>query len=186
VVSEQHRFSLKPGESHTLRLPSRDSAGYGLKIRKATTTGDHNARLPEDTPFDTYRRGLTLPEALVQTTRENDRKELEMRYVTRADFEAFLFRRAWEDPNFLDELRTNPKAVLADELGTDQLPEHLEIEVLEETPDKLYLIIPMRPDPEAAGQALASRALAGISEEDLDQAVTDARQLFSTRFCWSE
>jgi hypothetical protein len=126
-----------------------------------------------------------LSRAIVHTTVENIWEELKMRYVTRADFETYLIRKAWDDPSFLDQLRNDPKAALADELDTEQLPEDLEIEVLEETPDKLYLIIPMPPDPEGAGQALKSGALAGISHDELDQAVAEVRELFSRRYCWS-
>jgi hypothetical protein len=40
VVHEQHRISLKPGDSHTLRLPSRGPAGYDWIL---TVEGDESA-----------------------------------------------------------------------------------------------------------------------------------------------
>jgi hypothetical protein len=109
-----------------------------------------------------------------------------MRYKTRNDFETYLILKAWEDPNFLSELRNNPKAVLARELNTEPLPEQLDVEVLEETPNKLYLVLPSRPDPESMGQALASRAFAAVSRDELDQIVADWRHQFTIEFCWSE
>jgi len=109
-----------------------------------------------------------------------------MRNVTRNDVETYLIRKAWEDPNFLDELRNNPKAVLARELNTEQLAEHLEVEVVEETPNKLYLVLPMRPDPESMGQALVSQAVTSVSRDEIDQKIAEVRQLFTNEYCWSE
>lgn len=111
-----------------------------------------------------------------------------MRYVSRSDFELYLIRKAWEHPDFLEALQTNPRAVLADELGTDQLPEDLEIEVLRESESKLYLVIPMAPDltPEGMQKALASGALASVSRQELDRTAADVREIYSEESCWSE
>ena len=60
-----------------------------------------------------------------------------------------MIARAWKDEAFAQELRADPKAALARELGRMQpgvtLPEDLEIRVLEETPTTLYLVIPPKP-----------------------------------------
>ena len=71
---------------------------------------------------------------------------------SRRDIEEFLVSRATSDESFLAELRANPKAVVERELanlmpGFVQLPASMEIEVLEENPNKLYLVLPPRPMP---------------------------------------
>jgi hypothetical protein len=106
------------------------------------------------------------------------RKEITMKYVTRHDFELYLTRKAWEDPDFREELISDPKAVLERELNAEPLPEDVEVEVLEETPEKYYLIIPMPPE-EFMGRALASREFAAISRQELEQAVGEIRLMWS-------
>ena len=101
-----------------------------------------------------------------------------MKYVTRHDFELYLIRKAWGDPAFREELIGDPKAVLTRELNAESLPEGVEVEVLEETPEKYYLVIPMPPD-EYMGRALASREFAAISRQELEQAVGEIRLMWS-------
>jgi hypothetical protein len=74
----------------------------------------------------------------------------------RIEFERQLIERAWKDNEFREALRTNAKQVLAEEFGT-HLPEGLELEVLEETPNKAYFVLPV--DPMAAVE---------LSEEELE------------------
>jgi hypothetical protein len=106
------------------------------------------------------------------------RKEIAMKYVTRHDFELYLIRKAWDDPAFREELISNPKAVLERELNAEPLPEDVEVEVLEETSKKYYLIIPTPPE-EFTGRALASREFAAISRQELEQAVGEIRLMWS-------
>jgi hypothetical protein len=58
------------------------------------------------------------------------------------DLEAKLIEKAMTDEAFKRELMSNPKAAIAKEVGQEVLAE-LEIEVLEQTPAKLYLVLPM-------------------------------------------
>ncbi len=51
-----------------------------------------------------------------------------------------IVARAWEDPAFKQELLNNPKAVLA-EAGVE-VPDNVDLKILEETPNNLYLIVP--------------------------------------------
>jgi broad-specificity NMP kinase len=74
---------------------------------------------------------------------------------TRRDLEAKLVARAWADEKFRERLKADPRAATAEETGIN-VPESIEIEVLEETPEKAYLVIP------------ANRV--AISEEQLDVA----------------
>lgn len=63
---------------------------------------------------------------------------------TRFEFEQKLIQRAWEDEAFKQELLSNPKAVYARESG-QELPTNLEIEVIQETTNKVYLVLPTNP-----------------------------------------
>ena len=72
---------------------------------------------------------------------------------TRKDLEIHLITRALKDEEFKRELIANPKAVIESELGT-KLPDELEITVLEETENTVYMVLPCNP-------------YEGISEEEL-------------------
>ena len=60
---------------------------------------------------------------------------------SRRDLEERLIARAWSDEGFRDRLKSDPHAVVAEETGVT-MPESIAIEVLEETPDRAYLVIP--------------------------------------------
>ncbi|MFN9175333.1 MAG: NHLP leader peptide family RiPP precursor, partial [Synechocystis sp.] len=77
---------------------------------------------------------------------------------TRKDLEIHLITRAVKDEGFRQELVANPKAVVEKELGV-KLPEDLEIKVLEETEDTIYMVLPCNP-------------YEGISEEELKASVS--------------
>ncbi|MGJ5675414.1 MAG: NHLP leader peptide family RiPP precursor [Nostochopsis sp.] len=76
---------------------------------------------------------------------------------SRKDLEIDLITRALKDEGFRQELVANPKAVVEKELGA-KLPDELEINVLEETEDTLYMLLPCNP-------------YEGISKEDLKTSV---------------
>jgi hypothetical protein len=61
------------------------------------------------------------------------------------NLQAQLLTKAWEDDGFKQELLTDPRAAIQRELGVE-LPADLEIEVVEETPNKIFLVVPVRPD----------------------------------------
>ncbi len=63
------------------------------------------------------------------------------------DLEALLISKAMADEAFKRELISNPKAVIAREIG-QEWPEGVEIEVLESTPKKLYLVLPLKVESE--------------------------------------
>ncbi len=58
------------------------------------------------------------------------------------DMESMLINKALEDEVFKRQLMSNPKATIEKEMG-EKLPEGLEIEVLEQQPEKLYLVLPL-------------------------------------------
>ena len=59
-----------------------------------------------------------------------------------ADVQARLMARAATDPAFRQQLLANPRATLEQELKTT-LPAELEVQVVEETPTRLCLVLPM-------------------------------------------
>lgn len=55
--------------------------------------------------------------------------------------EQALIRKSLQDESFRGRLLADPKGTIEQELGK-QLPANLEVRVLEETPDTLYLVLP--------------------------------------------
>ncbi len=66
-----------------------------------------------------------------------------------------LIAKAWTDEAFKARLKADPKAAMK-EAGIDA-PEGVEIEVVESTQEKAYLVIPPKPD------------VGELSDEDLDK-----------------
>jgi hypothetical protein len=66
-------------------------------------------------------------------------------YLSRNDVERFLAERASLDEGFRAELLANPKAVIAQEFGLGEMPEALVINVVQETPDEIYIVLPADP-----------------------------------------
>jgi hypothetical protein len=63
------------------------------------------------------------------------------------DLQTLLISKAMADEAFKIELISNPKTVIAREIG-QEFPEGVEIEVLESTPKKLYLVLPLKVESE--------------------------------------
>jgi Nitrile hydratase, alpha chain len=72
---------------------------------------------------------------------------------TRHELEAQVVARAWSDETFRERLKADPHAAVAEETGVN-VPASVGIEVLEETPEHAYLVIPLN--------------RVAISEEQLD------------------
>lgn len=62
--------------------------------------------------------------------------------VPREQLEARLVRRAWSDPEFKALLLADPRRAVAAELGVE-MPESVEIEVVEERPGRMVIVIPV-------------------------------------------
>lgn len=56
-----------------------------------------------------------------------------------------VIAKAWKDETFKRELLNNPRATIERVFG-HAIPAHVEIKVVEETPDTLYLILPAQQD----------------------------------------
>jgi hypothetical protein len=78
------------------------------------------------------------------------------------DLEAKLIEKAMADEAFKRELMSNPKAAIAKELG-QELPAELEFEVLEQTPTKLYLVLPMSESEASPSEELAEEQLEAVA-----------------------
>ena len=77
----------------------------------------------------------------------------------RSEFEDNLALKAYEDDSFRQNLITDPKSIYEQELGTN-IPDFVKIEVLEEKPNTIYLVLPKKNQvAEAEGE---------LSEEDLE------------------
>ena len=86
--------------------------------------------------------------------------------TTRKQLEAQLIDRAMKDETFRQELLRDPKGVFERELGI-RLPEHITMQVLEESPTHIYLVLPQplaRPEMELADEELEN--VAGGSTAD--------------------
>lgn len=82
--------------------------------------------------------------------------------MTREDMEARIISKAWQDESFKQELIGNPTAVFCRELGLD-LPQGLEVRVVEETPTTIYLVLPAKPEYEAADGELSDAELEAVA-----------------------
>lgn len=78
---------------------------------------------------------------------------------TRREFETNLIARAWKDEAFKQELMNNPQAVYEQELGK-KAPEGHEFQVLEETSNTTYLVIPKKPE---TSEELSEEALESVA-----------------------
>jgi hypothetical protein len=61
--------------------------------------------------------------------------------VSRAEFERTLVQRSLEDDSFRQRLLDDPKAAVEQELGS-RLPEGVEVRVVQESADTIYLVLP--------------------------------------------
>ncbi|HEY5018282.1 MAG TPA: NHLP leader peptide family RiPP precursor [Streptosporangiaceae bacterium] len=69
--------------------------------------------------------------------------------------------RAAEDPSFRSQLKSDPKGTLERELG-GTMPADIRIEVLEETPAHVYLVLPTPESKELTADELAGVAGGGL------------------------
>ena len=66
------------------------------------------------------------------------------------NIEAVLAAKAWDDPDFKQELMDNPREVMNREIeGFDSLSDDVTVSIIEEQPDTLYFVLPSDPVPAA-------------------------------------
>lgn len=81
---------------------------------------------------------------------------------TRQEIETEIAVKAWKDEVFKQELLSNPKATLSKEYGVP-IPDNIEVRVLEENPNTLYMVLPVKPaDLEGEGE-LSEEALEAVA-----------------------
>ncbi len=66
--------------------------------------------------------------------------------VSLKELENQLIAKAWQDEAFKEELLRNPRETFIRELQLQGFPDTIDVQVLEETPKTLYLVLPMKPD----------------------------------------
>ncbi len=76
---------------------------------------------------------------------------------SRRDIERRLIEKSFRDEAFRQQLLREPKSAVEQELGT-QLPEGIQVRVVQETADTLYLVLPNASSPQSGE----------ISDEDLE------------------
>jgi hypothetical protein len=64
---------------------------------------------------------------------------------TRESVENELAVKAFQDPAFMEALRASPREVIAKEYGLN-IPPNVKVELIEESPTKLYLRLPPNPN----------------------------------------
>lgn len=85
-------------------------------------------------------------------SKEHDRLDMVNLYIfgrviivsTRQDLQEQIIKKAWEDAEFKKQLIANPKAAVKEAFGVD-LPDAIEVEVVEESANKFYLVLPESP-----------------------------------------
>jgi hypothetical protein len=68
----------------------------------------------------------------------------EERIKNREEALAPVIAKAWKDEKFKQEFISNPKAVINKEFGV-QIPDNINVKVVEEDMKNLYIILPMKP-----------------------------------------
>ncbi len=102
---------------------------------------------------------------------------------TRQEFESELVIKAWQDEDFKQELINNPKIVYERELGK-QAPEGFQITIVQEQPNHIYLVLPVKPDLESS-QELSEEALEAVAGGDHMLSMTGVVGLLAgIRFNW--
>jgi hypothetical protein len=79
--------------------------------------------------------------------------------ISRAEFDRRLIQRSMEDEDLRQKLLDDPKGILEQELGR-RLPEGLEVRVVEESADTIYLVLP--------GASVAGEGGGELSDEELE------------------
>lgn len=92
---------------------------------------------------------------------------------SRKDLEFHLITRTLKDENFRRAFVSNPKEVIENELG-NKLPEALEINILQETEDTLYMVLPCNPYEGLSEEEL--KASLGMTYEDVAQWVLEQQR----------
>jgi hypothetical protein len=61
------------------------------------------------------------------------------------DLKVQIIKKAWEDPQFKEQLLQDPKGAIQQAFGIE-LPTDIELKVVEETPVNYYMVLPSKPE----------------------------------------
>ena len=86
---------------------------------------------------------------------------------SRVEFERRLVQRRLEDESFRQRLLDEPKGTLEQELGR-RLPEGLEVRVVEESVDTIYLVLPSASVAGEGGGELSDEGLEAVAGGQID------------------
>lgn len=78
----------------------------------------------------------------------------------RETLEAWVLERAAKDPQFREQLKQDPIGTVSRDFGV-RVPSGITVEVLEETPSKVYLVL--APAPPQRGQELSAHELGAVA-----------------------
>jgi hypothetical protein len=92
----------------------------------------------------------------------------------RAEMERRLIQRSLEDEAFRQRLLAEPKAAIEQELGS-RLPESIEVRVVEESADTIYLVLPSA-SPVGQGGELSDQELDAVAGGGLAEATCEATE----------
>ena len=81
---------------------------------------------------------------------------------SRSEVEHSLIAKAWEDETFRQEFIKDPKAAYKKEIG-QELPEDVQIEIIQETPGTIKVVLPLRPASLFAEDELTDEALEAVA-----------------------
>jgi hypothetical protein len=90
---------------------------------------------------DGSRRQLRRRSSVVGDRAKGERIMTEASGGGRSEIERRLIEKSLEDESLRQRLLADPKGALEDELGT-RLPENIEVRIVEETADTIYLVLP--------------------------------------------
>lgn len=64
--------------------------------------------------------------------------------ISKQDLINRIIEKSWAEPDFKEELQKDPKAAVKKAFNVD-IPDHVNIKVVEETEDTYYLVLPQNP-----------------------------------------
>ena len=92
--------------------------------------------------------------------------------LTRGQMQDEIWKKAYNDSSYRDELIGDPKKVLSKELGKG-LPDNMEVEIIEEKSNVIYLVAP--PKPIKVGDEIADEYLDKVAGGFLDDKIENCQ-----------